>query len=699
MKKIVLLFLTLVLLVTAVACNKAGGQGETVDGGDAEWPESKYPNNYVDYVPTAINETGITWPEGQALPTFAPHAETVIAMDIRREDGSNHALYSAFAGLINRKQPRVMLYTSNEHREKWCEAIGINLEITRDAPSVILQFKDEIKGLIVWDSNVPDTVNLATTLAGFEEALIVNEEQLAVYGAEPYNFPVVADLRGQFTDAYDVYNYMYEEVWPQCTKRLFAGITANGWELRDVIVGANLCAVWLDPTDARQKTLLKKYLSDCTPGESYYIGWWTSEGDGIWTATSYGVATIPADYYYNYTLFSSTSRELNIPTVPAKPELENKYYIAFAISDGDNLQYDQHAMKTNGWLWSSKERGQLPISWTCSAALLDAGPQLLNYYYKTASDNDCIISGPSGLGYTNMLYWEKETAGEEALIKYAKITDSYFRRTGFHIITVWDNITERQAEIMSQNIPSLVGLTAQLAHSGQSGLWITDNRIPVIVTSPRYDGDVPRVQQILEDAIDKWDGTAPAFMIPQLISWEAGVYDAMDIAEALREKYGDKVEFVRADHLMMLYNEYNGIAYNVALQHRNIIVSSATTENSVANVVDGSFTNGWQSAEGGEQWITFDFGKTYTFSRYVIENAGTSYYDKAYNTKDFKIQASTDGTTWTDIDAVKGNASDIVDKNVDPFTASYVRILIKNGGEDGIARIQEIELYGIESAA
>lgn len=694
MKKLVLIILTLVLAVTAVACNPAGGQGATP--GSEEWPESKYPNNYVDYVPTKINETGITWPQGQALPTFAPHAETVIAMDIRREDGSNHALYSAFAGLINRKQPRVMLYTSNEHREKWCEAIGINLEITKDAPSVILQFKEEIKGLIVWDSNVPDTINLATTLAGFEDALIVNEEQLAVYGAEPYNFPVITDLRGQFTDAYDVYSYIYEEVWPKCTKRLFVGIKADGWELRDITVGANLCAIWLDPTDATQEVLLKKYLADCTPGESYYIGWWTSEGDGIWTATSYGVATIPADYYYNYSLFSSTSRELTIPTVPAKPELENKYYIAFAISDGDNLQYDQHAMKTNGWLWPSKERGQIPISWTFTAAFLDAGPQILNYYYKTASDNDCIIAGPSGLGYTNMIYWNQPTAGEEALIKYAQRTDSYFRRTGFNIITTWDHLTERHAEVMSQNIPSLVGLTAQMALTGQNREWITDNRIPVMITSPRYDGDAPRVQSILEAEIDKWDGNSPAFVIPQLVSWESGVYQAMDIAEALREKYGDKVEFVRADHLMMLYNEYNNIAYNVALQHQNIEVSSATPENPVSNVVDGSFTNGWKSAEGGEQWIMLNFGKEYTFSRYVIENAGTTYYDKTYNTKDFKVQASTDGKTWTDIDAVKGNTSDIVDKNVDPFTASYVRILVKNGGEDGIVRIQEIELYGIE---
>ena len=436
MKKIVLLVLTCILLLTAVGCDD---KPQNVSGNDvASWPESKYQNQYVDYVPTPIAETGITWPEGQALPTFAPHADTVIAMDIRRENGSNHALYSAFVGLINRKQPRVMLYTSNEHKEKWCESMGIKLEITRDAPSVILQFKDEIKGLIVWDSNVPDTINLATTLAGFEDALIVNEEQLAVYGAEPYNFPVITDLRGQFTDTYSVYEYIYEEVWPKCTKRLFAGITASGWELRDVIVGAQLCAVWLDPTDAKQKSLLQQFLGDCTPGESYYIGWWTSEGDGVWTATSYGVATIPADYYYNYSLFSSTSRELTIPSVPAKPKLENKYYIAFAISDGDNLQYDQHALKTNGWLWPSKERGQIPISWTFTAAFLDAGPQIMNYYYKTASENDCFIAGPSGLGYTNMLYWNQPTAGEEALKKYAQRTDSYFRRTGIRMITVWD---------------------------------------------------------------------------------------------------------------------------------------------------------------------------------------------------------------------------------------------------------------------
>lgn len=664
---------------------------------------SKYENKYVDIEFTEVNQVGITWPEGQALPTFAPPAEELDAINIVGKNAHDRAMISAFAGLINKKQPRVFLHTAEGKYEKWPQIVGLNTsEATKNEEEVIAKYKDEINGLIVWDTKVPDTINLATTLAGIKGGLIVNEKQLEIYESGEFSLPIIEDYRGDFADKAEVYNYMYDNLWKDCNHRLIVGIAPLGWEVRDLAVGSNSAILWLESKDFVQAGILEKFLADCTPGEAYYAGWWDSEGDGVGLGSRYGVATIPSDYYYNYSVYSGTSRELDIPTVPAKPELENKFYISFTLSDGDNLQYDQHAMKTAPQLWASKNRGKYPINWTCSPALLDAGPQLLNHYYQTATDNDVIISGPSGLGYTYPTEWTKNEDVNAAMDKYTKATERYFQRTGIRMVTVWNFIGADHAALYEKNIRSLVGFTVQERLPMQPGQEIVGNRIPLLTTHPRYDGETERVLNILiDECIEPWDESKPGFVVPQLVSWGAGVPDVIKIAEALTEKYGDKVEFVRGDHLMMLYNEAHNIPYNVILQSDGLTASGSDESYDVSQIVDGSFAKdkGWQSSSEGDKWVTVDLKDEYTISRYVMKNAGTGYYSADLNTADFKIQASMDGEKWENIDTVTGNTSNIVDKDVDAFNAKYVRLFITNPGADGVARIQDFEIYGTKANA
>ena len=109
------------------------------------------------------------------------------------------------------------------------------------------------------------------------------------------------------------------------------------------------------------------------PVDAYFAGWWHNEGDGIRYGSLRGVPTMPADFEnYGYT---GTSRELDIPTVPKKPPQKTNFYIAFAFSDGDNIQYVGHHMKSHGNMWRSRLRGEVPIAWTCAPVLLDA-PQM-----------------------------------------------------------------------------------------------------------------------------------------------------------------------------------------------------------------------------------------------------------------------------------------------------------------------------------
>ncbi|MFI0508506.1 discoidin domain-containing protein [Streptomyces sp. WSLK1-5] len=78
--------------------------------------------------------------------------------------------------------------------------------------------------------------------------------------------------------------------------------------------------------------------------------------------------------------------------------------------------------------------------------------------------------------------------------------------------------------------------------------------------------------------------------------------------------------------------------------------TSSTTENSgtpASAAVDGDTATRWSSAFTDDQWLQVDLGATASLSRVVVN------WETAYG-KDYKIQASNDGSTWTDLRSVTG---------------------------------------------
>ena len=57
-----------------------------------------------------------------------------------------------------------------------------------------------LKGAIIWDPAVPASANVATTLAGVHDAVVLSPELADRYLAQ-WRLPVLKDLRGKFTGA------------------------------------------------------------------------------------------------------------------------------------------------------------------------------------------------------------------------------------------------------------------------------------------------------------------------------------------------------------------------------------------------------------------------------------------------------------------------------------------------------------------
>ncbi|MER7540279.1 glycosyl hydrolase family 8 [Streptomyces sp. NPDC097704] len=103
--------------------------------------------------------------------------------------------------------------------------------------------------------------------------------------------------------------------------------------------------------------------------------------------------------------------------------------------------------------------------------------------------------------------------------------------------------------------------------------------------------------------------------------------------------------------------------------------------------VDGSTATRWASAEGVDpQWIRIDLGANHTISRVKLD------WEAAYG-KAYRIQTSTDGTTWTDVYSTTAG-----DGATDDLTVSgsgrYVRMYGTGRGTPYGYSLWEFEVYG-----
>ena len=64
------------------------------------------------------------------------------------------------------------------------------------------------------------------------------------------------------------------------------------------------------------------------------------------------------------------------------------------------------------------------------------------------------------------------------------------------------------------------------------------------------------------------------------------------------------------------------------------------------------------------------------------------------NSRDFTVETSLDGETWTTVGTHTNNVAPVTDASFSSIEAQYVRVTVTNGGADGYIRIGDIEVYG-----
>jgi hypothetical protein len=140
----------------------------------------------------------------------------------------------------------------------------------------------------------------------------------------------------------------------------------------------------------------------------------------------------------------------------------------------------------------------------------------------------------------------------------------------------------------------------------------------------------------------------------------------------------------------------SGAADNLALNRQATADSSCAPAEGPEKAVNGSASGGWTDkwcSKGANRWLQVDLGGSLRVGSFTVRHAAGGGEDPGWNTRDFDIRVSADGSTWSTPVSVRGNTAGVTTHPVS-VTARYVRldVLTPTSNGDDAARIYELEV-------
>ncbi|MFG1913184.1 GxGYxYP domain-containing protein [Kribbella sp. NPDC048928] len=144
--------------------------------------------------------------------------------DVSKIGGADQTLLTTLQGVVNRTEPELyFLYdtgTVSAPDAAWLSDMRLPKKLYKNPLDLVAKYRHRIRGAIVHDPAVPDSLNVATTLAGLENAVVADADQAKAHGLR-----IVKDLRGMFDDdRVKTYRWQLDNLFPRVTKQLLAGL-------------------------------------------------------------------------------------------------------------------------------------------------------------------------------------------------------------------------------------------------------------------------------------------------------------------------------------------------------------------------------------------------------------------------------------------------------------------------------------------
>lgn len=414
-------------------------------------------------------------------------------------------------GIVNRDRPRLYVLSKKDRRpEYWLKILsdkgrwlkGKTFKPLADLNALVELARPGLKGVVIWDTQVPASVNVATTIAGVEDGVVLSPEYAKKY-LGTWKLDVLMDLRGRFTgketgskknDAYrwaireyiqkgrcsDHFLCLYEDAF---STRALGDI---GYVLtRDWAVGKRAFVYDLSPwgdevpgddpsqklgTDlATYRMLLDATLKQSAPDRTTEVtGFFAfakysnipghksthdpvpTEWETVWLISPYNCYqnTVSSDCF-------NQSFHSQAPWTPLKqhrpadtPKLANKAYVCILMADYDSAT-PLYSFLPN--FWDDPSRGQVPFAWGINPNLIETYPDIIAYLYETASAVDYFTADASAAGYMN-----PNRVKKEHLPLFVRHNKHFFQQTDMTIAPMvldWDQPSDDVKDAFTQFAP------------------------------------------------------------------------------------------------------------------------------------------------------------------------------------------------------------------------------------------------------
>ncbi len=327
-------------------------------------------------------------------------------------DLPNEALLISLQGLVNRTAPRLYLLYGKDYDYHNVEALldyyhkdhHVDYTMIKTIPDALVKFRKFVKGYIVYDQKIRDSIVLSFTAAGIMDGVVIAPSQVPMM--KKLGFKELADYNGKFEgmDTTQIYQWAYDHFWTKCShKELIYLGGVEGQYMKPAIADLGIMnrAFFFDlSTDPRtggtQYLLAKKIYSEMKPF-SFIFGWHSymkdTEHSSVTLASHYalrveGLNTLPNMSFHHWIGvtpgFKFKAHHADLKHL----KLEKKIYVSFIQSDGLGIG-----------AWLAPGRGQIPYTWEVNMYWYHYAPAILQYYYSQATPNDEFIGTLGGPSY------------------------------------------------------------------------------------------------------------------------------------------------------------------------------------------------------------------------------------------------------------------------------------------------------------
>jgi hypothetical protein len=127
---------------------------------------------------------------------------------------------------------------------------------------------------------------------------------------------------------------------------------------------------------------------------------------------------------------------------------------------------------------------------------------------------------------------------------------------------------------------------------------------------------------------------------------------------------------------------------NLALNKAVTSTTPCNQNETAPRAVNGNITDKWCSTVASS-WLLIDLGAIQSVGQIIVRHAGVGGESTAWNTRDFNLQVSTDGTVFSTVASITGNTASVTTSNFATTSARYVRLGIVTPTSNGDAALLE----------